>query len=129
VKRISLLLAVAALLVPIAASASTARGGSKICGQKHGPYTAWTDVTPFGKFHYKGSTWTIFASGVTCSRAMAMAPAMLRKRFAGFSGWRCGVLPGRIFCFVPTLNFAAGKAVNAYMYAPLTLAEIKEAYG
>src|SRR6266542_3030713 len=139
-RSLSILVAVAASasLVLQAGSGSAAPLRAKICGQVHGPPTAWTDRTPWGETRYSGSTWTVFVGNVRCSRGMTLAPAMLRAwsqtRVGGkvtVSGWRCSKLPGAIVCLYPEpgVPLTAVKSVNARMYAPLTLAEIKQRFG
>jgi hypothetical protein len=132
--------AVAAAALVAAHTSGAAAGRTVICGQMKGPYVVWGETTPFGTSHYKGSTWTILASDVSCARAKVMAPAMLRawaepraRRSATLNGWRCDKVPaafyvgkrGGISCFRLTAS-GAGPSVGLWMYAPLTLAQIKK---
>jgi hypothetical protein len=133
-----IVMTVTALLLASAAASAPRAGVSTICGQLQGPNIAWKDVTPFGNFDYKGSTWTILAKNVGCSRARAMAPAMLRiwsrpgGNAAVLSGWRCGkwVAQGHVNCFIlGRTGFGNDKSVRIWMLAPLTLAQIKKSFG
>jgi hypothetical protein len=75
------LIAVAALAVAAGAStaapAAPAKPKTVICGQvKHGPHAAYTSLLTHKKL--SGTTWTVFATGVPCAKAMGTAPAILR---------------------------------------------------
>jgi hypothetical protein len=71
--------ATVAAVVAVAAgpSASGAQPKTVICGQiKHGPHAAYTSLLTRKKLN--GSTWTVFATGVPCAKAMPAARAILR---------------------------------------------------
>jgi hypothetical protein len=92
-----------------------------------------------GKFKFKGSTWTVFATGVKCSFALKVTPGHLaqwqKQKIGGHwraGGWFCGkeksagysgkgVSSGSIGCVGPKTEFIA-----IHMYAPYTLAQIKQ---
>lgn len=57
--------------------ASAAKPKTVICGQiKHGPHATYTSLFTHKKL--SGTTWTVFATGVPCAKAMGAAPAILR---------------------------------------------------
>jgi hypothetical protein len=113
---------------------------TQICGQKKGPSTSWSDSFPgIGKVKFKGSTWTVFATDVSCKFAMSVTPGHL-KRWANakvgdhwtVKGWLCGkekargysgkgVSSGSIGCVGPHAAFIA-----IHMLAPYSLAKIKQ---
>jgi hypothetical protein len=112
----------------------------QICGQKKGPSTAWSDTIPgHGTFKFKGNTWTVFATEVSCKFALSVTPGHLKQwakqKVGGHwrsQGWLCskekakgysgkGVASGSIGCVGPTANF-----ISIAMYAPYTLAQIKQ---
>jgi hypothetical protein len=67
------------LLVCAATSgtAATARAKTAICGQiKNGPKATYTSLVLKKKL--SGNTWTVFATGVPCAKAMSAAPAILK---------------------------------------------------
>jgi hypothetical protein len=50
---------------------------TKLCGQiKHGPYASYTSLLFRKKL--TGTTWTVFSTGIPCSKTMSVAPAVLR---------------------------------------------------
>ena len=65
----------ACLLTQTASPAPAAK--TSICGQiKHGPHATYTGMLTNTKV--SGNTWTVFATGVTCSAAMKAAPPILK---------------------------------------------------
>lgn len=143
--RTPLILAATALVLGVLAGpgAGATTGVSKVCGQKKGPATAWSDSIPgLGTTRFKGSTWTVFATEVSCAYALRVAPTHLarwKRAKVGdhwrSDGWYCskekgkgysgsGLGSGSIGCVGPTTNFIA-----ITMYAPYTLAQIKRIAG
>lgn len=134
---LTLALVAAALAAPLGTAAPAAK--IQICGQKKGPATSWSDSIPgVGRTAFKGNTWTVFATGVSCSFALKVTPGHLAKwktvAIGGHwrsGGWYCGkekgsgysgsgISSGSIGCVGPKSAFIAIK-----MYAPYTLAQIK----
>ena len=69
--------AAAVAAAAIASQPASAKPKTVICGQiKHGPHAAYTSLLTHKKL--SGTTWTVFATGVPCAKAMGAAPAILR---------------------------------------------------
>ena len=69
--------ALAAMIAAVASQSASAKSKTVICGQiKHGPHAAYTSLLTHRKL--SGTTWTVFATGVPCGKAMGAAPAILR---------------------------------------------------
>jgi len=120
---------------------AAAEGKTKICGQKKGPFASWSATIPgLNKtYRFKGSTWTVFATDVKCSFAMASAPGLLRQWSKAkisarltLKGWLCTKEKGRGYSGKGTSSGSIGCAgpkgafIAIYMYAPYTLAQIKQ---
>jgi hypothetical protein len=59
------------------ATAAPAKAKTVICGQiKKGPHATYTSLLTHRKL--SGTTWTVFATGVPCAKAMSASPAILR---------------------------------------------------
>jgi hypothetical protein len=134
---VTVLGALVALTVPAAGSAAVR---IQVCGQKRGPSTSWSTSLPgIGTYRFKGSTWTVFATGGPCASALAAAPGLLRqwpktaigKRLT-LKGWVCtktrntaysgkGSSSGGIVCAA-----RPAKSIDVLMLAPYTLAQIRQ---
>jgi hypothetical protein len=63
---------------PIAAAPRPAPANTKVCGQiKNGPYASYWSLVSGIKS--KGTTWTVLATGVPCSYALAKTPPLLKQ--------------------------------------------------
>jgi hypothetical protein len=72
---IALATAIGAAATSQAATAATPK--TVICGQiKHGPHAAYTFMLNNRKL--RGTTWTVFATGVPCAKAMKATPTILK---------------------------------------------------
>ena len=84
---LALVIAVTSLGLLAAQGLAAGNGKIKICGQKHGPETAWRVQIPGSKtFRFKGSTWTVFTHRTPCSFAAeggAGTPEAVGKGEAG----------------------------------------------
>jgi hypothetical protein len=77
--RVTIAALVATALAPCAATVAPASSQARttICGQiKNGPYATYTSLVTKKKL--SGNTWTIFATGVPCAKAMQAAPKILK---------------------------------------------------
>jgi hypothetical protein len=76
--RLIITAVIAAVVAAIASqTASPATPKTVICGQiKRGPHATYTSLLTHKKL--SGTTWTVFATGVPCAKAMGAAPAILR---------------------------------------------------
>ena len=76
--RVIAAVAVSAVVVATAANpASPAKPKTVVCGQiKAGPHVTYTTLVSHQKL--SGSTWTVFATGVPCAKALSTAPSILR---------------------------------------------------
>ena len=76
--RVLIALAIVAVAAPISSQAGTAATPkTKLCGQiKHGPRTTYTMMINNKKI--TGTTWTVFATGAPCSKAMTEARPILK---------------------------------------------------
>jgi hypothetical protein len=88
-------LTIAAVLAGVSASVASPAATStptKICGQiKHGPQVTYTSLVTHKKL--TGNTWTVFATGVPCAKALQSAPAILKwfaKAKIGASNFKTG---------------------------------------
>jgi hypothetical protein len=139
--RTMLVMTVAAAIAigPAGHGAAAPAGKIQICGQKKGPAASWSDSIPgVGMVKFKGSTWTVIATDVSCAYALKVTPGHLARWSKAkigdhwrSDGWFCGkekgkgysgsgVSSGSIGCVGPKTQFIAIK-----MYAPYTLAQIK----
>ena len=83
---------IVAAVAAVATQSASAAAKTRICGQvKHGPYAAYTQ--PVNGKKLKGTTWTVFSTGVPCSVAMKAAPKILKwwaKAKVGASNYNAG---------------------------------------
>jgi hypothetical protein len=137
---LALVIAVTSLGLLAAQGLAAGNGKIKICGQKHGPETAWRVQIPGSKtFRFKGSTWTVFATGTPCSFALKAAPGLLSQWAKAKPGSRL-VLPHWVCVKNPSLAYSGsgkssghigcvgpkGQVIAIVMYAPITLGQIKQ---
>jgi hypothetical protein len=132
--------ALAALATAAAPAPASPAGKTQVCGQRQGPSTAWSDTLPgLGTYKFKGNTWTVFATDVSCPFALQAAPGLLaqwsKAKIGGrltLPGWLCtkekasaysgkGTSSGSVGCVGKKAAFIA-----IWMYAPYTLAQIKQ---
>src|SRR5262245_9186193 len=77
--RLSFIVLSAAAIGGVAGTAAGAPAApkTKICGQvKHGPHASYSSLLTHKKL--AGTTWTVFSTGIPCTKAKSVAPAVLR---------------------------------------------------
>jgi hypothetical protein len=131
---------VLATLAAVTTAAAAPAGKTQICGQRQGPSTAWSDTLPgYGTFKFKGSTWTVFATDVSCPFALQATPGLLaqwaKAKVGGrltLAGWLCTKEKARAYAGKGTSSGSIGCVgkqaafIAIQMYAPYTLAQIKQ---
>ena len=139
--RIRLLIAIAlgAVVAGLAAQAgSAARPKITLCGQiKHGPQVTYT--TLITRKRISGSTWTVFATGVPCAKAMAAAPVILRWWRTAKIEASSGHIAGFEFCNKESDGRgSAGSAgciykglanIELIMTGPYSISQLKQMFG
>jgi hypothetical protein len=77
IRMVTTTVIVGGALAAIAGQGAAATPKTAICGQiKHGPHAAYTSLVTHKKL--SGTTWTVFATGVPCGKALGAAPAILK---------------------------------------------------
>jgi hypothetical protein len=114
---------------------------TKICGQiKHGPYASYTSLLTGKKL--KGTTWTVFSTGIQCSKTMSVAPAVLRwwktakvDGHATVKGFTCSKEndgkghSGTTGCIPAGNGYPALANFELIMTGKMTLAQIRALFG
>ncbi len=126
-----------AVALAIASQGAAAKPKTVICGQiKHGPHATYTSLLTHKKL--SGNTWTVFATGVPCAKAMRGAPAILKwwktakvddykLKLAGFAG--CNKesdghgSSGTIGC-----TYSGLKNIELIMTGSATIADLKRMF-
>ena len=114
---------------------------TKICGQiKHGPYASYRSLLS-GKT-IKGTTWTVFSTGIPCKTTMKVAPAVLKwwktAKVDGHKtvkGFLCGKEndgkghSGTTGCVPTKSGYPALSNFELIMTGKYTLAQIRSIFG
>jgi hypothetical protein len=124
-----------ALLAASAAAAAAATPKTVICGQiKNGPKVTYTSQVSRKKL--SGSTWTVFATGVPCGKAMKASPSILKwwakakiESFVQTSGFTCTKeSDGRGSAGSSGCIYSGLSNIELIMTGPYTIAQLKQMF-